>query len=166
MQFSGYNAAFRKAVIQSGLKAYRKMEERDRRGITPLHRPREWKKNEREKMKRKKKEDWYKTGGYESPIFIPATPNSELKRRLQNIINSTNQRIKIVERAGSSILNRLQRATVNEVNKCESEECLICDTTGKGKCRKEGILYEIECNECNRTLILICVSDCSMTLII
>ena len=153
MQFSGYNATFRKAVIQSGLKAYRKMEERDRRGITPLHRPREWKKTEREKIKRKKKENWYKTGGYESPIFIPATPNSELKRRLQNIVNSTNQKIKVVERAGNSILSTLRRVTVNKGNKCENEECLICETTGKGKCRKEGVLYEIECSECGEKYI-------------
>ena len=52
-----------------------------------------------------------KTGGFESPIFIPETPNSELKKILQKITNSTNIKIKIVERTGHSILSSLQKVT-------------------------------------------------------
>ena len=89
MQFSGFDKKMRKEVIKSGIKAYRSLEANDKDGTIPLHRPREWQRKEREKKKRLKKETWYKKGGYDTPIFITATPNRELKKRMQKKIDET-----------------------------------------------------------------------------
>ena len=69
MQFSGHNKKMRKEVIKSGIKAFRTMEANDKAGTIPLHRPREWQRKRREKMKRLKKETWYAKGGYETPVY-------------------------------------------------------------------------------------------------
>ena len=67
------------------------MEKNYKQGIIALHRSREWKRNEREKIKRTNKENWLKKGEHEtkSVIFIPATPRAALKKRMQKRIDET-----------------------------------------------------------------------------
>ena len=154
MQFSGHNKKMRKEVIKSGIKAFRTMEANDKAGTTPLHRPREWQRNAREKMKRIKKENWYKKGGYETPIFIAATPNGELKKKLQKKIDESDLKIRVVEKTGSTMLRTLQKASITEERQCPDSECMVCLTSKKkGLCRKEGVTYEIRCEECNEHYI-------------
>ena len=119
----------RKEVIKSGIKAFRTMEANDKAGTTPLHRPREWQRNAREKMKRIKKENWYKKGGYETPIFIAATPNGELKKKLQKKIDESDLKIRIVEKTGSTMLRTLQKASITEERQCPDSECMVCLTS-------------------------------------
>jgi len=83
MQCSGYSKKFRYEVVDSALKAYKTRNEADQEGERPLHRPKEWKKDEREQEKARKKNDWYKRGRNEAVIFVPATPNSQLQRKYQ-----------------------------------------------------------------------------------
>ena len=59
MQFSGYDETFRGQVVRSALKAYDEMVAKDQRGEEPLYRPREWRKVDRVKERRTKKEDWF-----------------------------------------------------------------------------------------------------------
>ena len=154
MQFSGHNKKMRKEVIKSGIKAFRTMEANDKAGTTPLHRPREWQRNAREKMKRIKKENWYKKGGYETPIFIAATPNGELKKKLQKKIDESDLKIRVIEKTGSTMLRTLQKASITEERQCPDSECMVCLTSKKkGLCRKEGVTYEIRCEECNEHYI-------------
>jgi len=154
MQFSGHDKKFRKEVIKSGLKAYRKMEDEHKAGRTPLHRPRGWYRQEREKMKRRKKENWYRKGGYETPIFIAATPNGKLKKRLQEKIDKTGMKIKVIEKTGNTMKRALQKTSIAEKKECEDNECMICLTSKKkGLCRKEGVTYEIICEECHEKYI-------------
>ena len=54
--------------------------EADQEGERPLHRPKEWRKDEREQEKMGKKSSWYKRGGNEAVIFVPATPNLQLQK--------------------------------------------------------------------------------------
>ncbi|KXJ11003.1 hypothetical protein AC249_AIPGENE16189 [Exaiptasia diaphana] len=102
MQFSGYNKKFRYEVFDSALKAYKNMKSKDQAGEVPLYRPREWRRKERENEKRSKRNNWYKKGGYSSVVFIPATPDSELKRKLEDDVRSSGIKVKIVEKAGIS----------------------------------------------------------------
>ena len=149
MQFSGHDKEMRKAAINSGLSAYKTMEENQAKGTTPLHRTRQWKRKEREKMKRTKKETWYQKGGYESTIFIPTTPNGELRKRMQRKIDQSDIKIKVIEKTGNTIKNTLHKTSITEKTECSDEECPICTTSGKkGRCRKEGITYEIVCCKC------------------
>ena len=51
MQYSGYSKKFRYEVVDSALKAYRTRKKADQEGERPLHRPKEWRKEEREQEK-------------------------------------------------------------------------------------------------------------------
>ena len=68
-----------------------------------MYRSKEWRKVERRKEKQKKKISWYKKGGYSSVIFIPATPQSTLKRALNEDIKASGLKIKIIEKTGISM---------------------------------------------------------------
>ena len=83
VQFSGYTKKFRYQVVRSALKAYDEIRSQHERGKRPLHRPYEWKRQERDAAKTTKKLGWYRKGGYESVIFVPSTPNSELQKEYQ-----------------------------------------------------------------------------------
>ena len=48
---SGYNCKFRKEILDSGLKAFEKMTEDDKKGIKPMYRGKEWNAEERNKVK-------------------------------------------------------------------------------------------------------------------
>ena len=149
MQFSGHDKKMRKEVIKSGIKAFRTMQENDKAGTVPLHRPREWQRKRRERMKRQKKETWYMKGGYETPIFIAATPNGELKKRMQKKIDESDMKIKVIEKTGSTMKRTLHKTSITERTQCADNECMICLTSKKkGLCRKEGVTYEIECKKC------------------
>ena len=107
---------------------------------------------ERNIKKRERKEGWFKTKGEESVIFIPATPNSELKSRVEMKVKERKMNIRIVEKGGTPIKNLLQRS--KQIPKNDVCKCLICESGGKpGACRKEGAIYEIKCKECDSSYI-------------
>jgi len=110
MQYSGYNKKLRYEIFDSALKAYKTRNEADQEGERPSHRPKEWRKDEREQEKVRKKNDWYKRGGNEAIIFLPATPNSQLQRKYQKEIKRQGFKIKVVEKAGIAIKRLLQRS--------------------------------------------------------
>ena len=152
MQFSGYNIKFRAEVLRSGIQAYNKMKENDTKKIVPLHRPRKWKQQEREKQKRSKKENWYRKGNHESVIFIPATPNGELKRRMTKKIQNSKVRLKVVEKNTTTIRKLFQRSKL-EKTPCPDESCPICKYDRKCICRQESVTYEIKCTGCGALYI-------------
>ena len=147
MQFSGYDKKFRAEVVKSGIQAYNTMRTNDERKITPLHRPRKWRRKEREKEKRAKKENWYKKGGNESVVFIPATPNGELKKRLTEKIKNSKVKLKVVEKNSTTLKKVFQKARLQRAP-CADESCSICKTDEKFMCRQESVTYEIKCQGC------------------
>ena len=82
MQYSGYNKEFRYEVVDSAVKAYRARQEAELKGERPMHRLKGWRKGEREAEKSGKRDDWYKRGGDEALIFVPATPGSQLQKKI------------------------------------------------------------------------------------
>ena len=148
MQFSGFSKKFRYEVVCSALSAYDSIHDKVRRGERPLYRPFEWDREERDRAKAAKVLNWYKVGGYESVMFVQSTPNSELKRRFQKEIDKSGLKIRVVEKAGRSIKQALQRSDPFKAATCDREGCLVCETEGKGSCGKDGINYEIDCVEC------------------
>ena len=115
MQFSGYSEGFRKEIVRSAIKAYQKIKRQVRKGKRPLYRTKEWRKKERAKEKRKKKSKWYKRNKgkqqsineYKYVLFVQPTRNSELKRKYEEIIKNSECEIRVVERAGKSICQKL-----------------------------------------------------------
>ena len=64
-----------------------------------MYRPYDWNREERDKAKKNKVNDWYGRGGYQSVIFIPSTPGSVLQQRYQSEVDRQGLRIRAVEKA-------------------------------------------------------------------
>ena len=157
MQFSGYSEGFRREIVRSAIKAYQKIKRQVRKGKRPLYRTKEWKKKERAKEKREKKSKWYKRNKgkqqskneYKSVLFVQPTRNSELKGKYEEIIKKSECEIRVVERAGKSICQKLQKSYPFIKEKCNKNDCFVCLSDGKGNCMKENINYEVECTREN-----------------
>ena len=97
------------------------------------------------------KGNWFKKGGYETVVFVPATPGSKLKKDYEEEIKKTRIKMKVVERAGPSLKSKLQRSDPFVNRGCRAEVCMVCregDRGKKGVCRRENVTYEIKCVEC------------------
>ena len=70
MKDSGYDEKFRYEVIDSGVKGYREQVKKDKDGIRPMFRPRNYMKDERKEKKEQDKRDWYKKGGHTSVVEV------------------------------------------------------------------------------------------------
>ena len=151
MQFSGYTKDFRYDAYNSGMKAYNTLTEKEQKGERPINRPKTWKKDERKKERGDKKLNWYKTNGHESVIFVPCTPESQLRKLYEREVKKSDFKIKIVERSGTKIKDLLHKKNPFKKEKCERNDCFVCSTGGKGNCNKENITYDIICQgECER----------------
>ena len=146
MEAAGYDKAFRFQVLRSALSAYEKKLEAENIGTEPLYRKREWNRNERRKEKEEKGKNWYKKGNKESVLFITATPDSELKERLQKEIDKSSFRIKVVEKSGTKVVRMLQKNDPFKVKECrDKERCMVCSGNNPGSCRDSGVTYRIDC---------------------
>ena len=96
LQYSSYDQKFRTEAVRSAMKAYNLMIELDASGERPLYRPREWKRLERARERRGKRESWYRKGGFNTVIFVPATPGSRLKNRYMEEIKGAGFKIKVI----------------------------------------------------------------------
>ena len=148
MQFSGYVKKFRAEIIRSALNAYEKLRRAETDGERPLYRPKTWKTLEREKERKEKKNNWYKKGGYDSVMFVPATPGSVLMKKYRNEVEKSGLKIRIVEKAGMSLKQQLQRSDPFKPLRCGREDCFVCTSGGKGSCKSMEVNYLISCEDC------------------
>ena len=148
MQYSGYNQQFRYEVLMSALNAFEEMKKKDENGEQPLYRPKEWKKVERRKEKERKKKDWYKRGGYETVIFVPCTHESILLKKLQRDIDKSQLKVKLIEKAGTTLGNLLRTSDPRKDKKCDRTDCPVCTTGGKGNCKTLDVNYFMTCENC------------------
>ena len=159
MQYSGYDEAMRKEVLRSAIKAYEDIKEKVRRKERPLYRTKEWKQKERMKEKRKKKTNWYqrknkssaKDEEYKSVLFVQPTKDSVLKRKYEDVIRKSKCSVKVIERAGKSVCQKLHKSYPFSKNKCNVNDCFVCLSEGKGNCLRENVNYELLCTRpgCN-----------------
>ena len=99
--------------------------------------------------KRDQKRNWYKRGGYDTVVFVPCTPKSALKQTYETIIKNTKIKMRVIEKRGQTLKDKL--VNVNKMRKVQCgdvENCMVCKTGGKGKCRTENITYKLTCNQC------------------
>ncbi|PFX11897.1 hypothetical protein AWC38_SpisGene24230 [Stylophora pistillata] len=151
LQFSGYDQKFRKEVVRSALAAYNRLVELDANGEKPLYRPRGWKAHERARERKKRRDNWFRKGGYETVIFVPATPGSQIKRRYTREIKATEFKIKVVEQSATTLKAMLQKSDPFKQRRCTNADCLLCRTDGNGSCRSTGITFELVCRTCKST---------------
>ena len=153
MQYSGYDKVFRYKVTNSAINAYKTIRENEWNGIRPMHRPKTWRRAERMMEKQEKKKTWYKTGGFDSVLFVASTIDGKLKRMYEDVIRRSGIRIKVVERTGRTLKSQLQSSNPCKEPDCGREDCLLCRTFGQGNCNTEGITYRIDCaGECRKGL--------------
>jgi hypothetical protein len=73
---SGYHAKFRMQILDSGMKAYQKMD--DKNGVKPMYRSRDWNVEERQRKKLDNKLSWWNSQKakiqYTSVLFVTPTP--------------------------------------------------------------------------------------------
>ena len=148
MRISGYPERFRKETLVAGLKGYEKQLKRNDDGVCPLHRPKGYRVNERQKEKIAKKRIWYKP--YDTVIFCPPTPRGELAKRMREVTQEVTEchgiKVKIVERAGKSLKSQLTRS--GSEGRCRNRECIVHRSGGKGDCGTEGVVYRGVCMTC------------------
>ena len=81
-------------------------------------------------------------------IFVPATPGSNLHKKMEAKIRESAFKIRVVEKAGVSLKRKLQRSNPFKKKICDRQNCLVCTTGGKGSCDAAGINYELVCEDC------------------
>ena len=146
MEAAGYDKAFRFQVLRSAVSAYEKKLQMENTGTRPLYRKREWNRNERRREKEEKGKTWYRKGDKESVLFITATPNSELRERLQEEIDKSSFKIKVVEKSGTKVVRMLQKNDPFKTKECrDKERCMVCSGNNPGSCRDSGVTYRINC---------------------
>ena len=106
---------------------------------------------EEKRLRRKKKQEWFqKNGKYKSVMYVEATPDGEMRKRIQKLSDMHQMKIKVVERAGTTVKQMLQRSDPFEVKGCGRRDCLVCSSEKKVDCRTSGCVYELVCKECDR----------------
>ena len=142
---SGYNQWERSIIVSEGMACVNNIKEKAQNGERPLYRIGEWKKLER--GIRKIKKSWYgKTT--ETVLFVQATPNEELRKKIQKEADKSGLRIKVCEKGGRTIRSLLQRSDVSPQMSCGDDQCVICKTKETGRCGKENCGYKIYCKVC------------------
>ena len=147
---TGYK--FRKEILLSTLAGYRKIQEAAQEGIRPLYRSRSWRKEDRLKKKMSKKKNWLGTF-WKSRIFVPFTPGSKLKKKLQQMEEQMrpggreNMPSKIIETSGKTLEMLLKPPAQKQM--CSAKKCLARDL-GEPKigCRVNGVGYKLDCKHC------------------
>ena len=130
---SGYSEKYRLEILNSAPKAFGKMIEEDKNNVKPLFRDRFWNKAERDKAKKIKKVNQYKTEektniDYKSVLFV--TPGGvlakELRKKEAELNRFSKERIKIIEKGGIKIENILAKKDPFKKEKCEEKLCPLC----------------------------------------
>ena len=87
-------------------------------------------------------------------LFVEQTPRGELAARLRaeedNLAAITGFRVRIVERAGTKILNLLHKSNPWAETACSRENCYPCSTGDESDCFDRSILYFSSCNTCEK----------------
>ena len=151
LQNSGYSTEYRIEILKSGTNGFKKQKEADQRGETPLYRPKGYRRMKRFREKKVKKRDWFKKGNKDSYIMIPATPNSKLKKMIQERLRilKIGGNIRIVEKSGQKFIEVFRQH--NKQPKwapCNEPKCMVGNTKNGGNCRKNEVVYVITCKEC------------------
>ena len=138
LQNSGYDEKFRREVLQAGTMGFEKQKVASETGGRPLYRPRGYKKVERYNEKDFNKTKWFNNkeskDDYEAFIMVPATPGSELKKRIEEKWKTLGvmQKVKVIEKPGKKFGDVLKMNNRSQKSKraCTDERCLVGDKGG------------------------------------
>ena len=144
---SGYCVQERRLIEFEGRRQYENVVMRVEEGRRPMYRSACNLKLERAVEKKVKKSKWWGES-YDTVLFVQATPNEVLRRRVQDVCDKEKMKVKVVERGGRSLKQILQRSEVASSGFCGRGDCRLCEDEGRGMCAKEGVGYIIWCPKC------------------
>ena len=145
MAYCVYEEQFRYSVVKIAVRKHKRRLEKWRKGEGMFDDP--GTESERAEAK-KKKRDWYKEDKrYDSVMFVQPTERSQLKNRIQRIAKRNGVRVKVVEKAGQTVKNVLQRSNPFAKRECGRQDCLVCKVGKPRDCRKRGCVYQLKCKE-------------------
>ena len=153
MKAAGYGERYRREVLKHALDIFDQKWKDDSSGKRPIFRPKNWKKEERREEKRKKKHNWATKDGHIAPILVPTTPGGTLMKMMRKVAEEEGRnglRFKVLEVGGRTLKSELQRSNPTATPGCRKEDCVGCNVErGKGgKCHKNNVNYEMECQLC------------------
>ena len=155
MKNSGYGQKFRREILDSGQKAFKKMIKDEKEGVKPMYRSRDYNKEERKKAKFNKRRNWWNTKKskiqYKNVLFVTPTPGGVLMKLLQNreaeLNKNEEERIKIVERGGLKMKNILCAKNPFRKSKCNQKTCVLCSKSEYIEVSSEEV--KVNCNTNN-----------------
>ena len=146
IQHSGYDQLERCTVYRRAKKKYDNIIENDKNGICPLYRNKFWNQKDRIEMKQNKIRTWFtQDNKYDAVFFVDVTPSMKLAKECQKIINDVGLKIKVVEKSGQTLKQKLVRSNPFERRKC-SIPCHICTTQPNVNCKLRETIYKISCD--------------------
>ena len=152
MRASGYGERYRFEIIKSGVEGFDKMVKEENRGGRPINPRRTWNEDQRQQKKELQGKNWFRSGGFDVPLFVPHTPNGELAKRMREAEAKNHQgrkiRFKIVEKGGVTLENLLRRSNPWSDESCGRPDCFPCQGERGGMCWREGVTYTLYCLEC------------------
>ena len=114
LRASGYPHHYRAQILRSGITGFRKKQKVEQDGGRPVNRPDSSNRTQRKKKKFVEVKNWYKRGGNDTVLFVPATPGAEPANRIIERATHNNQgrnwNVKVVETAGRTIKSQLQKS--------------------------------------------------------
>ena len=147
LQYSGYDQKFRTGSCAISTKSR----------VQPCDRARrEWwailvqtKRMETARTGSRETTKGYRKGGFDTVIFVPATPGSQLKWP----VHRRNKRSGFQDHSGRASRCDPQEDVakvrpIQRKKKCNNINCLVCNTGGKGPCRSVSVTYELICQLC------------------
>ena len=86
-------------------------------------------------------------------LFVPGTRNGKLAAKLreaeEELSKICGNKVKIIERAGSSVKSILVKPNPWQDQSCGRGKCIACmQDKGKGQCKTRSITYQTWCQEC------------------
>ena len=159
LQSSNYSHKERLEILKAIKHGWKQILKKAESGERPLHRSRNFNKEERKLAKENKKINWFKGKDgktYDSVLMIPATPDSELKTIFEEKAKTAGLKVKIVEKTGMKLGSYLKKYDKTKPRgKCGDKDCLVCKHSKKSntKCRIPSIVYQIVCIECEKSKI-------------
>ena len=119
----------------------------DKERRRPMYRTKQWKRSDRWLAKRRKKKNWLGPF-WKSCIFVPPTPGSELKKRMQKKEEETRVGgregwpMKVIETAGRTLEQTLVNNDPFEGKACNDPKCVPSrDPKNNINCRRSTICY-------------------------
>ena len=96
MQFSGYNKKERYEILKKASSKYEKRKDERRENGLNMNRNKSW---------------YLKDGKSETVMFVNATPNERLKKKIEQLARKHKMRVKVVERRGNTMKKLMQKVT-------------------------------------------------------